>query len=360
MNIHLIPQQKFTDKLVELIDQKYPKSTNLIYAFETGDGFDCIDAPCIQKIKNLSDVDFTLLEKSDKFFVHGFYDSRVLKFLYKNIRRFKRNQLVLICWGADIYNARYILQDHKLHLGIRLYEIIKKRIVKSCNIFMTFACADIEIVKKYYGGKGVQFDCLYPSNVNIELLDKLRNENLQKDTSHEKTIRILLGNSATSTNLHMQALDAMSKFSDENIEILCPLSYGDKEYGQKVIEYGKGLFKEKFKPILNYMSAEEYSELLNSVQVAVFNHNRQQGTGNIEILSYLGKKLFIRSDTTTWQHYVERDKCKFFDAMNIQSLNFNDFVAMSQEDVQCNYEYFKKIWDIDYVKSLWDKVMEYK
>ena len=116
---------------------------------------------------------FLYLEKTISFFVHGFYDKNVLKFLYKKIRRFKKNQLVLICWGADIYNARYMLEDHKLHLGLRLYE--------------------------------------------------MRN----------------------------------------------------KEYGQKVIEYGKRLFKEKFKPILNYMSAEEYSKLLNSVQVAVFNHNRQ-------------------------------------------------------------------------------------
>ena len=30
MNIHLIPKQKFTDKFIELIDEKYPKNTNLI------------------------------------------------------------------------------------------------------------------------------------------------------------------------------------------------------------------------------------------------------------------------------------------------------------------------------------------
>lgn len=364
MNIHLIAKQKFTDKLIELIDLKYPESSNLIYAFETGEGFECIKAPCVQVITNLSEIDFSLLESSDKFFVHAFYNRKVLRFLFMNLHLFQKNQLVLICWGADIYDARYLLEDHKLHFKIRLHEILKKRIVKSCNIFMTFACADIKIVEKYYGGHGRQFDCLYPSNANLELLDQLRSKAFINKKNHveemdRKAIRILLGNSATPTNQHIQALDSMAQYSNENIEIICPLSYGDEEYRSKVITYGQNIFGEKFKPVVDYMSPENYSRLLDSVQVAVFNHNRQQGTGNIEILSYLGKKLYIRSDTTTWQHYVVRDKCKFFDAIEIENLSFDRFVDMSEEDIQVNYIYFRKIWDIDFVKSLWDDVMNY-
>lgn len=69
----------------------------------------------------------------------------------------------------------------------------------------------------------------------------------------------------------MQALDAMKGLASEDIEIICPLSYGDKSYGEQVIEYGNKLFGDKFLPILNYMSPDEYSKLLNIVQVAVFN-----------------------------------------------------------------------------------------
>lgn len=107
------------------------------------------------------------------------------------------------------------------------------------------------------------------------------------------------------------------------------------------------------------MSPNEYAKLLNSVRVAVFNHNRQQGTGNIEILSYLGKKLYIRSDTTTWEHYVERDHCNFYDAKKIAEMTFEEFVAFGDKEKAENEEYFKKIWNIDYVKSLWDMVMKY-
>lgn len=39
---------------------------------------------------------------------------------------------------------------------------------------MKFASADIDIINEHYGGHGKQFDCLYPSNADIELLDSLK------------------------------------------------------------------------------------------------------------------------------------------------------------------------------------------
>ena len=355
MNIHLIPAQKFTDRFIELIDSKFAPKSNLIYVYEAGEGFKCIESENTVFISDIDEVDLTLLESNGKFFVHGFYDRRVLRFLFRKFKKFKKNQLVLIAWGADIYNDRFLLENnYGLHLKTRIYEIIKRKIICSSNIYMTFACADAEVMNNYYGGHGKQFDCLYPSNADIDLLDSLKGKQDKKEC-----VRILLGNSATPTNQHIEALDFLKKFSEEKLEIICPLSYGDENYGKQVIDYGKKIFGSKFTPVLNYMSPSEYSELLNSVQIAVFNHNRQQGTGNIEILAYLGKKLFLRSDTTTWRHYVERDKCCFADTTKIPEMTFNDFINFSDEQIEINENYFKKIWDIDYVKSLWDEVIGY-
>ena len=355
MNIHLMPAQKFTDKFLYFINQQFDLGSNLVYVYDSGDGFQCEKVDCAKYISDFEAIDLSVMGDHDKFFVHGFYEKRVIDYLSRNLKAFKKNQLVLIAWGADIYNNRLLLKsDHKPHLRVRLLEMKKKRLIGSSNIYMTFACADQEIIHDYYGGNGKQFDCLYPSNANIELLDTLKSE------KNESVItRILLGNSATPTNLHFEALDAMKKFGNRDIEIVCPLSYGEKEYGEQVCQYGKKLFGDKFIPITDYMSPEDYSRLLNTVSIAVFNHNRQQGTGNIEILSYLGKKLFIRSDTTTWKHYVDRDKCRFFDAKEIGNMSFSDFVRFSEEDIAINERYFRKIWDIMYVKSLWEIVMNY-
>ena len=45
----------------------------------------------------------------------------------------------------------------------------------------------------------------------------------------KQIINILIGNSATETNNHIEVLDLLSKFKNEDIKIYVPLSYGDME-----------------------------------------------------------------------------------------------------------------------------------
>ena len=52
------------------------------------------------------------------------------------------------------------------------------------------------------------------------------------------------------------------------------------------------------------MPFERYIELLSDIDIAVFNHNRQQGLGNTTTLLGLGKKVYLRSDTTTWKTLI--------------------------------------------------------
>lgn len=354
MNIHIIPNQKFTQKFCDLIENYYPANSNKIYIYGNRD-YDIMNNDCLIFIDEVSTIQFNELKKADKIFVHGFYNSRLIKFLYKNRRCFKKNKLVLIIWGADLYNNRFLLQDKKLHIKTRYIEFLKRIVIRKANLFMTFASPDFELAKKWFGASGRQFDCLYPSNADQSQLDNLRN-NYKKT---KNTVRVLLGNSATDTNNHFEALDWISRFKNEDIEIVCPLSYGDKEYGKKVIEYGNKIFGMKFIPVEKYMSPERYSELLNSVDIAIFNHNRQQGTGNIEILAYLGKKIYMKSNISSWGHYVLRDKCRFFDVEVLKNCTFEEFCEFDEIAKVNNIKYFEKIWDINYIKSLWDNVINF-
>ena len=105
------------------------------------------------------------------------------------------------------------------------------------------------------------------------------------------------------------------------------------------------------------MSINDYSRMLNDIDIAIYNNNRQQATGNIEILGYLGKKIFVRSDTTTWQHYVGRDNCVFYDTKLINTMSFEEFASDNEEGLSVNKKYFEKIWDDNYIKEVWDRVM---
>lgn len=353
MNIHIISNDKFVEKFVWLIDTMYPQGSNIVYIHSNVGKTKDITSPSVKYIDAYEEIDFSVLSEKNKVFIHGFYNTSLVRFLVFKCRFLSADQLVLIIWGADLYDARAKLREPGMHLKVRINEIIKKRLIKRCNKYMTFACDDFDLICKWYGAKGRQFDCIYPTNADVGLLNNLVSEHKKGDET-----RILLGNSATPSNQHIQAIKQLRPFADRNIMVLCPLSYGDMDYAEKVCEIGNKELGWKFKPIREYMSVEDYSSMLNSVDLAIFYNNRQQATGNIEILAYLNKKIFVRSDTTTWNHYVRRDRCRFFDALRISSMTFEDFITVNTADLMYNHDYISKIWDATEIKKLWDVVME--
>lgn len=114
MNIHIIMNQKFTEKFVDFIDEYYPLNRNIIYIYGNENYITKKNA-CSRYISDLNkEVDFSMMGEDDKFFVHGFFDRQTILFLYRNRAKFKKNQLVLIIWGAELYDVHYALamEDH--------------------------------------------------------------------------------------------------------------------------------------------------------------------------------------------------------------------------------------------------------
>lgn len=350
---------KFVEKFIDFINEYYSKDENCFYIYDNVDNCEHLTSVNDDNVEYTSNlfrsVRLDRMSSGDKLFIHGFFLNHFVEYGKYATKRLSRNQLVLIIYGADLYNNRYILQKNFLHPGVWLQEYKKKQLIKKIGLFMTFASPDYDLMHKWFGANGKQFDILYPSNANFEQLSTIRN--LDKDNN--KIVRILLGNSATSTNRHEEALEWLKKYKEENIQIICPLSYGDMVYGGQIVTKGQEIFGDKFIPVTDYMDIEDYTDLLNSVDIAVYNNNRQQATGNIEILGYLGKKIYVRSDIATWGHYVVRDGCRFFDTTLIPYMRYEEFCGISREDIDYNEQYFLNIWNNDYLKTLWDKVMQY-
>jgi len=85
------------------------------------------------------------------------------------------------------------------------------------------------------------------------------------------------------------------------------LSYGNEFHKNKVIEEGKKHFGNNFIPLMDFMEYTAYIELLKKVDIAVFNHNRQQAMGNILTLLGLGKKVYIKKGIATWTVVNEKN-----------------------------------------------------
>jgi len=152
---------------------------------------------------------------------------------------------------------------------------------------------DVELARQWYGARGQYHECLvYPSNTyhHIELPDH-----------HHEGLQILVGNSADRSNEHIEVLQKLQAHRDTPLKVFVPLSYGDNTYAEAVIEQGQRLLGDRLVPLRDFMPYDAYLRLLGGIDIAIFNHRRQQGMGNIIALLGMGKTVYLRSDTTSWK-----------------------------------------------------------
>lgn len=114
---------------------------------------------------------------------------------------------------------------------------------------------------------------------------------------------ILLGNSATATNNHLEAFEALRKLDLDGRLILAPLSYGDREYADAVCREGARMFGDRFVPIRDYLAMDEYYERLRTCGTVVMNHIRQQAGTTIATALYKGAKVFLRNENPVMPYY---------------------------------------------------------
>lgn len=360
MFCHLIPDEKFTNKVIDFMMEEYEKGSNKFIVYNEGRNFDIKDNnEYVLKINSIEDNNksiIELLKEADKIFIHGFGAKQIVDFFVRHKAFLKK--AVVIIWGGDLYNDHLFLEENRgICLRLRYFIYKKKKIIKRVPAFMTFTCTDYDRAHEWLGANGYRFDCLYPSNLDAEQLINI--EKGIKEKKYDNEINILIGNSATTTNNHFEVFEKIKRFKDENIKIYCPLSYGNSEYGKQVEKEGQRIFGEKFIAIKKYMEIEEYAKFLASMDVAFFAYNRQQATANLEILGYFGVKVFLKKGFPLWSHYVDRDNCSFYDLGDIDNSSFEEMVKMEDCQKINNRVYFSKIWDDKYIKSLWDAVMYY-
>ena len=333
MIVHIMIIEKFIPPFIEFVNKNFNSKEHIFILLGKKE-----NRYGMKEYQNAVWIDkkykvFSLLRhlyKAEKIIIHGLWSENFLKVLYLTPCLLKKSYWVM--WGGDFY-----FPDKQSN--------IKKQVIKKIGHFVTYIKGDYELVKKWYGANGEYHECImYPSN----LFKEYNVDNIpQKDY-----IAIQIGNSATETNNHFEVFEKLKKYRNENIMLYVPLSYGDKEYAKKVIKKGYEIFGEKkFKPILEFMPFDKYLEFLAKIDIAIFNHNRQQGMGNIITLLGLGKKVYMRSDVTSWKMFEEKG-IKIFDFENIE-------ISLIDERIKKeNIEKIKTYFSEENLKSQLEKIFE--
>lgn len=114
---------------------------------------------------------------------------------------------------------------------------------------------------------------------------------------------ILLGNSASPSNNHLELLFQLKRIGIGDRKLIIPLSYGSRMYAKLIAAVGKRLFGKQCIPLLTFMPLHDYQKLIQSCRIVIMNHTRQQARGNITSAIYNGASVFLREENPIFMQY---------------------------------------------------------
>ena len=322
--VHIIILDKFIPPFIDFINEHFDANEHFFvilgkerYKFGLTEEHDVvwIDTPI--KLLKLS----IGLNSSKKIIIHGLWSQIFNIILFVQPWLLKKSYWVM--WGGDFYFP----EKHGW---------LQKWVIKNMGFLITANEGDYILSKELYNSKGKRVhSIMYPSN-----LYKNSNILINKKRNSTDSINIQLGNSADPENNHLEIIEKLKLYKSENIKIYVPLSYGDKLYANKVITEGKRIFGKNFIPMLEFLPLDEYQVFLNNIDIAIFAHNRQQAMGNIVTLLGLGKKVYLKTNVTTWSLFFNQG-IKVFD-INTFDLS-KDMKQLSENRKQIVQYYSKEV-----------------
>lgn len=278
---------------------------------------------------------FIKMHSADKVILHSLLDIKVVQILFFSPWLLKKCYWMI--WGADLYTYQRGNKTWKW----KIKELLRRRVISKLGHLVTYLEGDVALAREWYGAKGKYHECLmYTSNLYKEHT---------MSGNDKMSVNIQVGNSADPSNNHIEVLEKLLIFKDENILIHVPLSYGPRDYSQQVINQGKEWFGDKFKPLIEFMPFNEYLFFLSKIDIAIFNHKRQQAMGNTITLLGLGKTVYINSNTTQWQ---------FFEEQKINIGNVEKITTLEYQIKKENVEIVKKYFSIENYKYQLSQLFE--
>ena len=163
----------------------------------------------------------------------------------------------------------------------------KKAIVEKINFFAPVLENEYKMVASKFGSSFPEY-VAWNYGSSADLFNDERKSHCNPNGNN-----ILVGNSATPTNNHIEVFDLLRTQNLGNRKIICPLSYGNSDYASIIKDRGRSYFGENFLGLDTFMPYEEYTELIGTCSNVIMNHHRQQAAGNITPMLFLGANIFL-------------------------------------------------------------------
>lgn len=153
---------------------------------------------------------------------------------------------------------------------------------------------------------------------------------------------ILVGNSATPTNNHLEMFDRLARLDLSGRRIIVPLSYGNPIYRDAIISRGSELFGTAFTPIVDLLPLHEYFSIVASCDVVIMNHKRQQALGNIGAAMYHGTHIYLDQENPIVDFF--RSRGAFLATTDELEVDGLPLTALSDAVVATNRRVLETFW----------------
>lgn len=311
----------------------------------------------IQDLKSLGES----MKESDLICSHGmsYFNSIVINSLPK------KNKLFWILYGAEIYNNSYLFNIKSIVGSLTFQSFLNKSIKDTVKNKFKDTFRRLKYKTKYNTEVPhketllamQRADCcgiLYKEEFNL-VKSKLKTDikhlkftyypiekMLADPQAKVKESNILLGNSASYTNNHLEVFDKFKTLDLKTTKVITPLSYGNKAYANKIIQQGTESLGQNFEPLVDFMPLHEYNKSIQSCGIVVMNHYRQQAVGNVLTMLWMGAKVYLDKRNTLY-HYLKRIGVHVFEiSSDLVSENKDALKLLSLEEQSHNRACLKK------------------
>lgn len=368
MIVHLFPSEKFTKSFICTVNQMFSESLNHFFVYNYTEAVEekyelkKIEGENVSFIRNLREVRSELkyaemFNNADKIIVHSL-------FYWKELVSYPalwRKKICIVFWGGDLQQlaikpktsflrtVRYNIEKRKMLGLIEDSYAVATLLNGDCDLLST--CINLEKKKTY---TAMYLTSEYTPESIYQKFSK---------SNDDKPWYILVGNNAADTNQHIEVFKALKNIDYKDIRVVVPLSYPvskDTTYIDEVINVGDRMFGESFIPLTSYMKFEEYINVLSKCKIAIFNNTRQQALGNIELMTLLGGKVFIREDNVMWDEFVIKEKMNLYPFKSIATSNLNELVEYDEKTKRKNIDLMCHYMSKDRFLSIWSYIFEDK
>ncbi|MGO5273114.1 TDP-N-acetylfucosamine:lipid II N-acetylfucosaminyltransferase [Bacillota bacterium LCP21S3_A4] len=228
-------------------------------------------------------------------------------------------------WGHDIWgepqrNFSIIYVAKKILDGLYV-----KKIRQFYGVGMGFKYDSIPIEKRF-GNLN-----LFPLNYTFQDgLEETYHKIINTRCIDDGFFRILIGHSGSRLMNHIKIMESLKHLLDKPIKLVLVLSYGNKEYIREVKEYALSDFKQNNLEIIDdFMSLESYLQMLNKMDIVIFDQLGSAALGNLTPLLYFEKKFVLNKDGLM-RRVFDIEGIDYLTTDKLSTITFDELIAPSK------------------------------